>query len=608
MDFDKKTVLAFLIIGLILVFTQTNLYKKWAFPNMGKETTPAVQPAPQDLDLNKRSQSSEAEEPEPPAPEKNQEVVAAPEESIEEATGGKYSELVGPGETVSIVTDLYHAEFSTQGATLRSWTLNRYLDADSQYVQLVGGDGQGNFALLLPTFEDTIDTSPFVFSVDKKRVVLSEKHPIDEVEFTLDLGPGKAIVKKFTFYYDQYSIDFDVRFRNIDEVEGFSYFVTWRSGLESTEPDFKDDMSHANIYALQGGDVEKFDVKNKFKRKDWDNPTDWIAIRTKYFTTVLIPKSDKAQAVWNLYGELVPGGEGLVWKKYGYDLQMPFYEQAKSSGRFIVYLGPLDYDILKSYHVGLEKMMDFGWLIFRPFAKFVLWSFKALSKVIPNYGFVIIIFSILIKLGLFPLTRKSYKSMKAMQALQPLMQEINEKYKEDPQKKQAALMNLYKEHGVNPLGGCIPMLLQMPLLYGLFSVFRSTIELRGAPFIWWIKDLSRPDTIATLPFTLPLYGNTVNVLPLFMGITMFIQQKISVTDPKQKAMVYFMPIFFTLLFNSFPSGLNLYYALFNLFTILQEKLLPYTPPGPEALKKGKLSAKKNSKLTKYEKWKKLKRS
>ena len=154
--------------------------------------------------------------------------------------------------------------------------------------------------------------------------------------------------------------------------------------------------------------------------------------------------------------------------------------------------------------------------------------------------------------------------MKEMQALQPIMQELNEKYKDNPQKKQQEVMSLYKEYGVNPLGGCIPMVLQMPLLIALFSVFRTTIELRGAAFIWWMTDLARPDTVAILPFSIPLYGNTFNILPLFMGITMFIQQKISMKDPKQKAMVYLMPIFLTLMFNTFPSGLNLYYALFNL--------------------------------------------
>ena len=135
-------------------------------------------------------------------------------------------------------------------------------------------------------------------------------------------------------------------------------------------------------------------------------------------------------------------------------------------------------------------------------------------------------------------------------------------------------MKLYKESGVNPLSGCLPTLLQLPLLWAIFIVFRNTIELRDAAFFWWIKDLSAPDTIYQLPFSIPFYGDLVNILPIFMGVTMFIQQKMTMKDPKQKAMVYFMPIFLTLIFNSFPSGLNLYYALFNLFSIIQQKWTP----------------------------------
>jgi len=134
-------------------------------------------------------------------------------------------------------------------------------------------------------------------------------------------------------------------------------------------------------------------------------------------------------------------------------------------------------------------------------------------------------------------------------------------------------MKLYKEHGVNPISGCLPMLLQMPLLWSVFLVFRNTIQLRQAPFIWWINDLSAPDTIL-LPFSLPFIGNALHIIPLFMGITMFLQQKMTMKDPKQKAMVYLMPIFLTFIFYKFPSGLNLYYTLFNIFTVIQQKITP----------------------------------
>ena len=166
--------------------------------------------------------------------------------------------------------------------------------------------------------------------------------------------------------------------------------------------------------------------------------------------------------------------------------------------------------------------------------------------------------------------------MKKMSELQPVIAELKEKYKDDAQALQKKQMQLFKDAGVNPLGGCLPMLLQMPLLFALFTIFRSTIELRGAEFIWWIKDLSSQDTLFTLPFDLPIYGANVNFLPIFMGFTMYLQQKHSgqsTVNQQQKMMGLFMPIFMVLFFNTFPSGLNLYYSLFNIFSVVQTKYL-----------------------------------
>ena len=203
-----------------------------------------------------------------------------------------------------------------------------------------------------------------------------------------------------------------------------------------------------------------------------------------------------------------------------------------------------------------------------------------MDKVIPNYGFVLIVFSFLIKILVYPLTKKSYQSTTAMQALQPEISKLKEKYKSNPQKLNQATMELYKKKGVNPLGGCLPMLLQMPLLFALFIVFRTTIELRSKPFMWWITDLSAPDKILELPFTIPIYGSYVAALPILMVVSMFVQQKMMAgpsQQPQQKMMQYTMSFFFFFIFNSFPSGLNLYYTLFNILTIAQQKLVKQEP-------------------------------
>jgi YidC/Oxa1 family membrane protein insertase len=243
----------------------------------------------------------------------------------------------------------------------------------------------------------------------------------------------------------------------------------------------------------------------------------------------------------------------------------------------MVYLGPLDQSILSDYKIGLHKLvLSHGWYerTFRVISLPIVSFLKFMYLFIPNYGVVIIIFSILIKILVYPLTKKSYRSMKEMSKLQPLLLELKEKYKGDPQRYQKETMKLYKEHGVNPMGGCLPILLQLPLLAALFTVFRSTIQLRGASFIpGWIDDLSRADTVFILPFSLPFYGNQFNVLPVLMTVSMIIQSKMTIQDPKQKAMIYIMPIFMLFLFNQFPSGLNLYYTLFNVWTILQQKFI-----------------------------------
>jgi len=197
--------------------------------------------------------------------------------------------------------------------------------------------------------------------------------------------------------------------------------------------------------------------------------------------------------------------------------------------------------------------------------------FQFLRLFISNYGVILVIFSIIVKIALYPLTKTSMDSMRKMQALQPMMAEIREKYKDDPQKMNQQIMRLYKEYGVNPAGGCLPMILQLPILYALWAVFSATIELRQASFVGWIQDLSSPDVVTTLPFRIPFFNiNEVSGLALLMGITMFVQQKMSVKDPRQKMMVYLMPVMLTLMFNSFPAGLNLYYFMFNLLSIAQQ--------------------------------------
>jgi YidC/Oxa1 family membrane protein insertase len=245
-------------------------------------------------------------------------------------------------------------------------------------------------------------------------------------------------------------------------------------------------------------------------------------------------------------------------------------QSTSAGGNFSLYVGPLEYNRVRSLGVDLENTMNLGWAPIRPLGRLITWSLTKMFQIIPNYGFVIIIFAFIVKILLSPLTKKSFQSTRRMQDLAPKIQALKEKHKNDPKKLNSAQGELFKAEGVNPLGGCLPMLLQMPILIAFFTIFRSTIEFRGAPFFGWITDLSVPDTLTTIA------GFPINVLPFLMGATMFLQQKLMASPSggaQQKMMMYFMNVFFLFIFYSFPSGLNLYYSVFNVLSIVQQKYL-----------------------------------
>jgi YidC/Oxa1 family membrane protein insertase len=341
----------------------------------------------------------------------------------------------------------------------------------------------------------------------------------------------------------------------------------WNTGMYPTENRIQDDVYYYQAYALQGGEI----MKTKGERKSQTGNTEWVAVRTKYFTVAIVPISTPGSAAQ------IEGTESVIeyagqtedgWKTYQARLSMPYDGTSDFASDFQVYLGPMDYARLKGMNVQLEKMMNFGWILIRPISIGFFYTFQFLYRLLGNYGWAIILFSILIKAVLYPLTRKSFQSMKEMQALQPKIAELKEKYKKDPQRLNQETMKLYKQHGVNPMGGCLPLLLQMPVLFALFNLFRTTIMLRQASFLGGlIADLSAPDAI------LPIGQNGVNLLPILMGITMIFQQRLSSQSPQQKGMAYFMPVFLTFIFYRLSAGLNLYYFMFNILTIAQELLI-----------------------------------
>lgn len=579
MEFDRRTIIAFALIGLILILVNTDFYQRLVIGDQPPKKSPG--PA-----VTMKLDSLQAT-----AGESQQKLMQPEAETFSQLSDRNRADLPqerAQEKEISIETPLYNATFSTLGGSPKSWQFKKYEGPDGGPVSLFEG-GIENLVVQLPTREDTLDTSRLNFAVDYQLGESLTLHAGErrELVFTRNITAEQRIRKIYTFSADEYTIRLKIEFVNLQNIlDGYAYLLRWQTGLASTEHHPLDDMGYAKTYSIANKELEEFDVGSKEYANggndDW--PAQWVAVRNKYFTVAIIPQGQTAKGV-RYYGRTSKLNDKVIHKAYQIDLVMPLNRDRDFSQEFSIYLGPLDYKTVKNLGVGLEQIMNFGWKIIQPISILVLWTFTFLHKIIPNYGIVIIVFSILVKVVLHPLTKKSYQSMKEMQEIQPLMNAIREKYSKDPQRMNQEMMKLYKEHGVNPLGGCLPMLLQMPLLYALFIIFRSTIELRHANFVWWIKDLSAPDTIFKLPVSLPLYGDSFNVLPLVMGATMLIQQVMTMKDPKQKAMVYMMPIIMTLAFNSFPSGLNLYYTLFNLFSIIQQKYMTTAPEKKKAKKK-----------------------
>jgi YidC/Oxa1 family membrane protein insertase len=295
--------------------------------------------------------------------------------------------------------------------------------------------------------------------------------------------------------------------------------------------------------------------------QDYPGPIDWAGIQTTYFLTAILPDNPSQASV--RMATLEAGVSGAT--------QLSFDETMLPPGRSIArefrgYMGPKEMERLETFGGETVRAIDLGWSWVEPLTRIFSMFLKMLYSVVPNYGIAIIILTILVRVVTAPLTIKQMRSMERMRALSPKLKEIQAEFSDDRQKQSEKTMALYKSEGVNPLGGCLPMLLQFPVFIGLFYALRSTIQLRQAPFFGWIDDLSVPETL----FEIPGLGVPFRVLPLIMGATMVLQQRITPmqADPAQaKMMMTVMPVMMTVIFYQFPSGLVLYWMVSNVLAI-----------------------------------------
>ncbi|NNE34412.1 MAG: membrane protein insertase YidC [Rhodothermales bacterium] len=559
---DRNTVIATVLIGLIMV-----VWLYWMAP---QNVPPPEQPVLGEVDTTGAPDGIVEEAPalrRPAAP-----LVATMDSSL-------VGSLDGEEEFVTVDTDLYEAVFSTRGATLKSFLLKKYERADhGAAVQLVDTAGSGSIALVF--------TTPASHSVDTRQLYFTATGPdrIDATQsertltFEARLGAG-VLRQTYTFKPKTYEVGLTVEKEN---PEAFSthqgYDLLWDGGVPFAEEDAKSEGTRTGAFVRSGGEVEEINLNSEaYEEKSLRGQIDWVAVKNQYFTAALIPSTEAEGA--ELIGErTAEPGEPGYWEEYEVSLQMP---PSAGADAYRLYLGPLEYYRLSKYDLGLYGMVDYGYDLFewmtRPLAKFVFIPiFSFLGNWLPNYGIVIVVLAILMKIVLFPLTKASYRSMAKMRDLQPQMEAIKEKHADNPQKQQEAMMKMYKETGVNPLGGCLPMLLQYPVIIALWQFLPQSIEIRQKGFLW-AADLSAPDKILQLPFEIPLYGDFVAGFTLLMGISMVVQMRIQMastpSNPQTKIFTYVMPIMIFAIFNRFASGLSLYYLCYNVFTAIQQKFI-----------------------------------
>ncbi|MBN1301913.1 MAG: membrane protein insertase YidC [Melioribacteraceae bacterium] len=571
---DKQTTLAFLLIGLVLVV--------WLYMN-----APEPQPIPDvAADSAKVIDTAEA----------LKEKQLAVEEKIipeTEEIPGVFNSADTPEKIITIENDLVKLELTSKGARIRKYYLKEYQtwyyrqiedtsDFYNRHVQLVNPSDGGDLNLIFVSNEgQLVNTSDINFASNASDYYYRIKGEDSlSLTYTFDTGNNQQIKRHFTFYGDSYSTRFDVELVNMNEViSGLRYDLEWSNGINFVEENSVDEANYANASAYSGGEQVIVDAtsSSETETKSLNGAVDWIGVRNKYFAVIIAPEEPSPDGGASFEGRHTEQNGQNIREYYSSTLIVPFEQKDYQKDSFEIYIGPMDYDILKSYGNNFEAFYDFGSFfglkfITRPISEYILLPlFQFLHMFIPNYGFVIVVFSIIIKFALYPLTRQSYKSMKRMQKLQPKISELKEKYKGDQQRIQKETMKLYQTYGINPAGGCLPMVLQMPILFALFTFFNVAIEIRHEPFMFWITNLSSPDYIITLPFKIPIFGiDKITGLAPLLGITMFLQQKMSVKDPSQKALVYIMPVMFTLMFMGFSSGLNLYYFMFNLLSIIQQ--------------------------------------
>ena len=537
---DKKLIIAIALSVLIILSFQA------LFPRQ-KSTQPVVtQPVTQPLSREIAASSHEKSYRENLPTEPSQELKTKEKETI-------------------IETGRYILTFTNIGGSLKDVKLKEYTAPKSDAPLTLVQNAEGNKAIF------SMESNALIPDLEKREFTLT-KNLNNKLTYQYSV-PGKFnIIKEYYLYNTNNYIELRVLIQNIGSNTLYKdYDILGASSIQS--PGKMMGRSFIEIDSMLDGKILK-NGKVKNNEEFIKGIISWTGVKDRYFCIILKPQQDSDGVILRQF-DTTTMASGVRTKR------VPIYSGATTEDSYILYIGPNDAVRLSKLGFGLEQIINYGF--FGGISKFLLVILRAFHKVTRNWGVAIIMLTCLINLALFPLTRKSFHSMHKIQEVQPHIEKLRKVHKDNPQKLNKELAELYRQYNINPFGGCLPLLLQMPIFIALYQGLMRSIELKGANFLW-IKDLSNPDFVS-LPFSLPFIGNQIHVLPLLMVVAMFFQQKISSKGnasaspeqmQQQKFMLIFFPIFFGFLFYNFPSGLVLYWLTNTVLMVIEHSSMRKT--------------------------------
>ncbi|MFH0757069.1 MAG: membrane protein insertase YidC [Bacteroidota bacterium] len=501
---------------------------------------------------------------------------------------------IGTPEKVVLENEKLKLTFSTLGGRPYTVNLKQYHTYDSLPLNLFDGDSTV-FSIQFFAGGKTINTGDLYFTPEVVSLTDGEGRSFQQLTMKLEPSETASVSYIYKLYDNDYMMDLDLELKGLDAYGTDRMNFDFSFYAPSQEKGYQNEAMYTTLYyKFHGGDVESFKSRSKkeFETADITTGIQWIAYSHQFFSTILIADESFLGAEMSQHRFNEPGP---FVRHFASAIGLPYNRTGDQTIGMKLYLGPNKFTTLKGYgDLDLESVVTVGGSMIRWINAYVVIPiFNWLNRYFVNYGIIILLLTLIIKTALFPLTYRSYKSQAVMRVLKPQVDEINERYprKEDAMKKQQATMDLYKKAGANPMGGCLPMLLQFPILYAMFRFFPTSIELRQQSFLW-AHDLSTYDSILNLPFTIPMYGDHVSLFTLLMTVTTMLSMKwnnqASSTNsamPGMKTMMYIMPLMFMLILNNFSAGLTYYYFLANVITLGQNLLFKQFIDEDKILKK-----------------------